>query len=56
MEKVACMYVCIYVCQSLGTAICTDVVTRMDVARAAATEVVTIWQLAENSISFVILK
>jgi len=41
---------------SLATAICTDVVTRMDVARAAATEVVTVWQLAENSTSFVILK
>jgi len=38
---------------SLGTGICTDVVTRMDVARTAATEVDTIWQLAENSTSFV---
>ena len=41
---------------SLGTAICTDVVTKIDVARAAATDVVTVWQLAENSISFVIIK
>jgi hypothetical protein len=41
---------------SLSTALCTDVVTIMDVARAAATEVDTIWQLAENSTSFVKLK
>jgi hypothetical protein len=29
---------------SLGAALCTDVVTIVDVARAAATEVDTIWQ------------
>jgi hypothetical protein len=38
---------------SLGTALCTDVVTIVDVARAAATKVDTIWQLVENSTSFV---
>ena len=44
------MYVCMYVCMSVGTEICTDIVTREWVsARAAATEVDTIWQLAENS-------
>jgi hypothetical protein len=41
---------------SLRTALCADVVTIMDVARAAATEVDTIWQLDENSTSFVKLK
>jgi hypothetical protein len=41
---------------ALGTALCTDVVTIMDVARSAATEVDTIWQQAENSNSFVKLK
>jgi hypothetical protein len=46
----------INVCMSFGTALCTDVVTIMDVARAAATEVDTIWQLAENSTSLVKLK
>jgi hypothetical protein len=41
---------------SLDPGICTDVVTTMDVARPAATDVDTIWQLADNSISFIILK
>jgi hypothetical protein len=38
---------------SLGTALCTEVLTFMDVARSAATELDTIWQMAENSSSLV---
>jgi hypothetical protein len=41
---------------SLGTALCRDVLTIVDVARAAATEVDTIRQLVENNTSFVKLK
>jgi hypothetical protein len=40
---------------SLGTALCTDV-TIMDVARAAAKKVDTIWPLSEKSTSFVKLQ